>query len=179
VADHVNSVLILGSGSPVGYALQALGQIGYHGEELGDLPAAQTPVVGLMPAADYAHLGLQCYKFQIYSPPTQRTKAVSTLVGAMASNHATPNGSILEVAANWGDLLLTDHAAVQAGTVSEEGIVNALNHLKPQTNPLDVDQAGYVYTPNDHEDQANQGSQLTLVPAGTLVDGFNKAASSS
>jgi hypothetical protein len=71
----------------------------------------------------------------------------------------------------WDDLQLLDHAAQQAGTTKEKGLVEALNHLKVTTDPQYIYETHYQYSPSEHENIGASLHDLETVQVGPIIGG--------
>jgi branched-chain amino acid transport system substrate-binding protein len=74
----------------------------------------------------------------------------------------------------WQDLVTVHDAAAQAGSISTDALVSALNNLSPQAqnDPLNMTAPGVQFTPSVHENISPKGQDAyEVVPVGPIKQG--------
>jgi branched-chain amino acid transport system substrate-binding protein len=173
-SKHVDLVLLEAGGPPVGYALQALAKLGWHGPILGDLPVGQTDITTLVSAADYKNMSSLGYAAQDYVAPSERPSGLTAMVTELNAEHATYPVPITGAGVLWDQMILLNHAANQAHSIDGNALVAALDHLKVKTDPLYVlNLGGLAFTSSNHEDIVGSIKVSKVASVGPVIEGFN------
>jgi len=169
--DHVDAILVAAVGASAGYALSAINKLGLNVPKIGDAGIASTPVTTLVPPQDYANMETVYFRVEVYVPPAKQSPALKDFLAALKAEHAQESAPFVFYASMWDDLQLLDHAAQQAGTTKEKGLVEALNHLKVTTDPQYIYETHYQYSPSEHENIGASLHDLETVQVGPIIGG--------
>jgi len=149
-----------GLGPQAGYLYSSRAKIGWNIPTVGDSAVAASGLAGLVPAADLVNVKLQAFADQQYRPFAEQSTAMQSFIKAVAAaGPITQPISSIEFA--YDALMFADEAAVQAGSVTTDAMMNALEHLRSTAsvvgfvNPaftsashvIDAPPSNYVFVP--------------------------------
>jgi branched-chain amino acid transport system substrate-binding protein len=174
-SDNVQALMVSAPGPSGGYVLAGRAKLGWKVPVIGDLTLVSDPLAQDLPAADLAGVVGTDTPNGLYRTTSKLPTGDRELLKGLNSEGATINQGLNLYSQPWDGLMVINHAAKQAGSISESALVKALNHLKTATDPNYATFPEIKYTPTDHENVGGDPSgNYPLISVGTFIDGMLK-----
>jgi branched-chain amino acid transport system substrate-binding protein len=170
-AAGANALLVQGFGAPVGVVLNSRVKLGWNVPVYCESTCAVTDLVtgSLIGTPAVQNLKIQLPYISIYSPPAQRSQAVTNYLNAYKA--IGPITSVLsQNSFNYDALMVIAQAAKQANSIATPDLVKAMENLQQPANPQWVTLEQYHFTSTSHA-AVGSGKDYPLVVPTHLVDG--------
>jgi branched-chain amino acid transport system substrate-binding protein len=166
-----NALFVQGFGAPVGSVLQSRVKLGWNVPIYCESTCAVTDLVtsSLVGTPAEANLKVQLPVLDVYSPPSQASKAISDYIAALKAIGPITL-PLSQNAFNYDALMVIAQAAQQANSIATPDLDKAMENLQQPANPKWVTLKQYHWTSTSHA-ATGSGKDYPLVTPTHLVDG--------
>ena len=177
-SDGVKALAVSAPGPSGAYVLAGRAKLGWNVPILGDTTLLSDPLAQDLPRADLAGVVGLSTPNGVYRPISKLTSGNQELLKGLKAEKATITQGLDLYSLAWDGLMVVNHAARQAGSISEHALVAALDHLKVASTHNYATYADYEYTTKDHENVGGTASKnYLMIKVGTFATGMLKPLS--